>query len=87
MFTNKDKVSPERAQHYAGQACAYSDPLPCESCKFCLDPIGEFSRARACLCEAYPDMEHTKPSGVLFNNEECPKYEEKGEDDEDDKDD
>ena len=52
----------------------YSDPLPCETCPYALKPIGEFSRAKNCFCDKYPDMEHMKPHGILFNNEKCPHY-------------
>lgn len=56
------------------QAAPYSNPLPCETCAYCLAPIGEMSRARNIFCEKYPSMDNHKPSGVLWNNEECPNY-------------
>lgn len=59
------------------RAAAYSNPLPCETCEYCLAPIDpHFSRARNLFCEKYKTMENHKPSGVLWNNEECPNYKE-----------
>ena len=52
----------------------YSNPLPCRSCKFELEPVGEYSRAESVFCKKYRDYQHRKPSGVLFCNEPCEFY-------------
>ena len=55
----------------------YSDPLPCESCRYCLRPVDGISMARNLFCKRFPDMKNPKPFGVLFKNEECKQYREK----------
>ena len=57
------------------QAAAYSNPLPCETCANCLEPIEGMSRARNIFCAAYTTLENRKPAGVLWGNEKCPNYE------------
>jgi len=54
--------------------CKYSDPLPCDTCKNALDPVGKFSRTKNCFCKEYDSLDNMKPNGVLFNNEKCPHY-------------
>ena len=53
----------------------YSNPLPCRTCIYALEPIGGFSRAESAMCEKYDSMDNMKPYGVLFGNKKCSEYE------------
>lgn len=63
--------------HSSDIVTTYSDPLPCRTCKYALEPVGKYSRAESAICQKYDSLKNPKPYGVMFGNKKCEFYEEK----------
>lgn len=51
-----------------------NDEIVCKTCKYRLKTFED--GYKRCVCQKYKDLDHDKPSGILYENQKCEFYEE-----------